>query len=322
MKEVLLNLLLNHETKKLNPKTKKYIITGIKLTISLVLIYYIFFVKLHIFDILSHYKDANWLYIIIATLLYVLSQALSVFRLDYYFRDINLDLSYKSNARLYFLGMFYNTFVPGGIGGDAYKVYILNKNYKISLKQISQAVFLDKIIGLSAMLLMIIFLIFLSNLTDYAWVQYGSLAVSIIGFVAVPFVLGKIFSTHKRTFFNSMIYSVVLQLIQVGMLYFVLEGLNIHPENFSIYLLIFLVSGILSIISFSGFGIREAVFMYAAHRFNFDETLATSAAFIFSIITISISFVGIIYLFKGVKIEEKRKVLKFHSNFCKIIYLK
>ena len=294
----------------MNPKTKKYIITGIKLTISIALIYYIFFVKLHIFDIFSHYKNANWAYIIIAVILYVISQALSVFRLDYYFKDINLDLSYKSNARLYFLGMFYNTFVPGGIGGDAYKVYVLNKNYKISLKEISQAVFLDKIIGLCAMLLIIIFLVFFSNLTDYPWVQYGSLIVSISGFILIPYILGRFFPIHKKTFYNSMIYSIVLQLIQVGMLYFVLEGLNIHPDNFSIYLLIFLVSGILSIISFSGFGIREAVFMYAAHRFNFDETLATSAAFIFSIITISISFIGIIYLFKGVKIEEKKKKTK------------
>ena len=294
----------------MNPKTKKYIVTGLKLSISFILIYYVFFVKLHIFDILQNYKNANWFYIGLAVILYVISQALSVFRLDYYFRDINLDLSYKSNARLYFLGMFYNTFVPGGIGGDAYKVYILNKNYKISLKEISQAVFLDKIIGMFAMVLIIIFLIYLTNLTEYPWIQYGALGSSLVGFIAVPFILGIIFPKHKRTFFNSMIYSIVLQLIQVGMLYFVLEGLNIHPEHFSIYLLIFLVSGILSIISFSGFGIREAVFMYAAQRFNFDETLATSAAFIFSIITISISFVGIIYLFKGVKIEEKKKKTK------------
>ena len=121
-------------------------------------------------------------------------------------------------------------------------VYVLNKNYKISLKKISQAVFLDKIIGLSAMLLIIVFLVFLSNLTDYPWIQYGSLAISLIGFITVPFILGLIFPIHKRTFYNSMIYSIVLQLIQVGMLYFVLEGLNIHPENFSIYLLIFLIA--------------------------------------------------------------------------------
>lgn len=294
----------------MNPKTKKYIVTGLKLAISFILIYYVFFVKLHIFDILDNYKNANWMYIILAVILYVISQALSVFRLDYYFRDIDLDLSYVSNTRLYFLGMFYNTFVPGGVGGDAYKVYMLNKNYDISLKKISQAVFLDKIIGLFAMVLIIVFLIYFSNLTDYPLIQYGSLISSLIGFIAVPYILGLLFPQHKKTFFNSMIYSIVLQLIQVGMLYFVLEGLNIHPENFSIYLLIFLVSGILSIISFSGFGIREVVFMYAAHRFNFDETLATSAAFIFSIITISISFVGIIYLFKGVKIEEKKKKIK------------
>lgn len=294
----------------MNPKTKKYIVTGLKLAISFALIYYVFFVKLHIFDILDNYKNANWMYIFLAVILYIVSQALSVFRLDYYFRDINLDLSYISNMRLYFLGMFYNTFVPGGVGGDAYKVYMLNKNYNNGVKKISQAVFLDKIIGLFAMVLIIVFLVYLSNLTDYPWIQYGALFSSLIGFIAVPYILGLIFPIHKKTFFNSMIYSIVLQLIQVGMLYFVLEGLNIHPENFSIYLLIFLVSGILSIISFSGFGIREVVFMYAAHRFNFDETLATSAAFIFSIITISISFVGIIYLFKGVKIEEKKKKIK------------
>ncbi|MBQ0147877.1 MAG: flippase-like domain-containing protein [Flavobacteriaceae bacterium] len=294
----------------MNQKTKKYLVTGIKLAISLVLIYYVFFVKLHIFDILDNYKNANWFYIFLAVLLFIASQALSVFRLDYYFRDINLDLSYRSNIRLYFLGMFYNTFVPGGIGGDAYKVYILNKNYKNGLKQISQSVFLDKIIGLFAMILIIIFLVYLSNLTDYPVIQYSALICSLIGFIAVPYLLGLFFPIHKKTFFNSMIYSIVLQLIQVGMLYFVLEGLNIHPDNFSIYLLIFLVSGILSIISFSGFGIREIVFMYAAHRFNFDETLATSAAFIFSIITITVSFIGIIYLFKGVKVEEKKKNTK------------
>lgn len=291
----------------MNPKTKKYIVTGLKLAISFALIYYVFFVKLHIFDILDNYKNANWLYIVLAVVLFILSQALSVFRLDYYFKDIQLDLSYQSNIRLYFLGMFYNTFVPGGIGGDAYKVYMLNKNYDNGVKKISQAVFLDKIIGLFAMVLIIVFLVYLSNLTDYPILQYGALLSSLVGFIAIPYILGIIFPVHKKTFFNAMIYSIVLQLIQVGMLYFVLEGLNIHPENFSIYLLIFLVSGILSIISFSGFGIREVVFMYAANRFNFNETLATSAAFIFSIITISVSFVGIIYLFKGVKIEEKKK---------------
>ncbi|QTV06104.1 lysylphosphatidylglycerol synthase transmembrane domain-containing protein [Faecalibacter bovis] len=297
----------------LNQKTKKYIVTGLKLAISFILIYYVFFIKLHIFDILANYKNANWFYIAVAIILYILSQALSVFRLDYYFRDIDLDLSYISNVRLYFLGMFYNTFVPGGIGGDAYKVYVLNKNYKISLKEISQAVFLDKIIGLCAMLLIIIFLVYFSNLTDIPIIQYGALGSSLIGFIAVPIILGIIFPKHKKTFFNSMIYSIVLQLIQVGMLYFVLEGLNIQPENFSIYLLIFLFSGILSIISFSGFGIREVVFMYAANRFNFDETLATSAAFMFSVITISIAFIGIIYLFKGVKIEEKKKSIKISN---------
>ncbi|HEY4540260.1 MAG TPA: lysylphosphatidylglycerol synthase domain-containing protein, partial [Faecalibacter sp.] len=103
----------------MNPKTKKYIVTGLKLAISFILIYYVFFVKLHIFDIFDNYKNANWMYIALAVILYVISQALSVFRLDYYFRDIQLDLSYRSNIRLYFLGMFYNTFVPGGVGGDA-----------------------------------------------------------------------------------------------------------------------------------------------------------------------------------------------------------
>ena len=294
----------------MSPKTKKYIVTTCKLIISFSLIYYVFFVKLHVFDILENYNSANWLYILLAVLLYIISQALSVFRLDYYFRDINLNISYTSNTRLYFLGMFYNTFVPGGVGGDAYKVYMLNKNYDNGIKKISQAVFLDKIIGLFTMLLIIVFLIYFSNLTEYPIIQYGSLIISLTGFIAVPYILGIIFPVHKKTFFNSMIYSIVLQLIQVGMLYFVLEALNIQPENFSIYLLIFLVSGILSIISFSGFGIREVVFMYAANRFNFDETLATSAAFIFSIITISISFIGIIYLFTGIKIEGKKKMIK------------
>lgn len=62
-----------------------------------------------------------------------ISKIISSIRLNRYFKDINLSLSQTYNLKLYYLGMFYNLFLPGGIGGDGYKIYIikniLNKKF-------------------------------------------------------------------------------------------------------------------------------------------------------------------------------------------------
>src|SRR4051812_27819972 len=92
-------------------------------------------------------SDALW--VITATLLFVASKIVASIRLNIYFRNINVSVKESQNLKLYWLGMFYNLFLPGGIGGDAYKVILLHKSHDQSVKKITAAVLLDRISGVA-----------------------------------------------------------------------------------------------------------------------------------------------------------------------------
>ena len=66
--------------------------------------------------------QANWWWLMLGVLLYAFSKFISAFRLNIYFRNIGLRLSEWDNIKLYWLGMFYNLFLPGGIGGEQDRV--------------------------------------------------------------------------------------------------------------------------------------------------------------------------------------------------------
>jgi uncharacterized protein (TIRG00374 family) len=94
--------------------------------------------------------------VIFGAFFFLASQILSVKRLDFYLKANSFNLSFRSNLELYFLGMFYNFFIPGGIGGDAYKVYILNKKLGWELKKITSTIFNDRLSGLLAICVLIL----------------------------------------------------------------------------------------------------------------------------------------------------------------------
>ncbi|MFT6930536.1 MAG: hypothetical protein ACJAQ7_002026, partial [Sediminicola sp.] len=99
-------------------KQRKHFITALKISISAVLIYFIFS-KINIGDVVDTIKRTQPLYLLVAILAFVLSKVISSFRLNLYFHELKIYLTQKSNLKLYLLGMFYNLFLPGGIGGDA-----------------------------------------------------------------------------------------------------------------------------------------------------------------------------------------------------------
>src|SRR6266496_3178209 len=92
--------------------------------------------------------NANWFYLFIALMAFIFSKLVSSIRLNIYFRNIGIHLPQLQNIRLYWLGMFYNLFLPGSISGDAYKVILLTKKYKVPYRKTTTAVLLDRFSGL------------------------------------------------------------------------------------------------------------------------------------------------------------------------------
>ena len=54
--------------------------------------------------------------------------------------------------------MFYNFFIPGGIGGEFYKSYLMKKSYGWNMKSLAKILIQDRAIGLGVLFILLIVL--------------------------------------------------------------------------------------------------------------------------------------------------------------------
>ncbi|MEY8760439.1 lysylphosphatidylglycerol synthase transmembrane domain-containing protein [Chryseobacterium tongliaoense] len=273
--------------------TKKIFTNILKIFVSIVLLYFVFR-KIPLQDVAKIWSTLNVWYAIPAAVFFLASQVLSTKRLEFYLRANDFNLNFKSNLELYFLGMFYNFFIPGGIGGDAYKIYILNKKLGWSLKKLTSAIFNDRLSGLLAISVLILrFSIFL---LPAKWILLPVIMI-IMGILLTYFMIRKLFSVYRTIFIKTFLISVLIQILQVICFLFLLKSLGVN-ENFTVYIITFLGSSILSLLSFAGIGVREFLFLQASKYFNFDASVSVSASLLFTVVTIFFSLFGLISIFK------------------------
>ncbi len=284
---------------------RKPLTTTFKILISLGLLYFVIS-KMDWHLLQKEWEVDNKFYLFLAFISFLLSQLFSVFRVDLFFRRAGVRLSFINNARLYLLGMFYNFFIPGGVGGDAYKVIKLKKEFQQPVKTLTSAVFFDRFIGLCAICVLICIGILFVPLHIPVWVKTLVFALGFGGALIGPWILGRLFPTFKSVFYPTLGYSFVIQGFQIGTILLTLLALE-PSANFAVYTIIFLISSILSIISFAGIGIRETFFYYAAQYLHFDPNVSAAVALVFSVITLITSLFGIIYLFKDIDFEREKK---------------
>lgn len=204
--------------------------------------------------------------------------------------------------------MFYNFFIPGGIGGDAYKVFLLKKHFDWKPKKLTAALFVDRFSGLIAIaVLMCILAIFviprISFLSNYQTIAYILLVLSAIAsFFIGNIFTKKVFPSFKKVYTTSFLYSLAIQILQLISITLIVFNYA-EEDNLTVYLLVFLISVILSLISFAGIGAREIVFYQAAYWLDFKEEISVSIGLIFTFLTILISSVGIFFEFRKKKLR-------------------
>ncbi len=77
--------------------------------------------------ILSALGRADWRWVALAAALWVVVQLLNVAKWAVLARAQALGVSFRQLLDLYFVGMFFNTFLPSGFGGDVARAYQLSK---------------------------------------------------------------------------------------------------------------------------------------------------------------------------------------------------
>jgi hypothetical protein len=229
--------------------------------------------------------------------LYIIASYLSTIRWK-------LLVPYKSKTSrlfsIYMIGSFFNTYLPGIIGGDAVKAYYLNKELHATgsnSKALDQeeatpllvvaiaSVFMDRYVGLSALLALgmlafpfgIGYLERASVQWPVIWFVPAATCVFIVSsFLIFKFRIGvrlrflfktyqylQFYRSKKNIMGRCFIYSIIIQLLTILSVYVLAKGLSLDTSFLSLLIfvpIIVLVSFLP--VSISGIGLREGAFIF------------------------------------------------------------
>lgn len=256
---------------------------------------------------------ANRAWLFAAVVSYFFSMILSSWRLLSYFKSIGLKLDYRFNLRLYFLGLCCNVLLPGGIGGDGYKIYLLHKRYKLPTKKVFWAILFDRLSGFWAIGLITVALIILIPKID---VQLGiPLGIFTIGSLIYYFVARRFFREYTHNFVAGHLKAIGVQSMQVLVIVCLLiaqSDFHIFTTKIAPYLLSFLISSLAAIIPFSltGAGVRDAIYVKVSENFNIKADMAVYLTFSFLIISILVALFGVYYVIRLKRLEEGLPAIK------------
>lgn len=262
---------------------------------------YLVFSKIEVDTTWQVIRDSHEGWLAIGFVFYVASKVFCSYRLDGYFRNIGIFLTDKQHLQLYAIGMFYNLFLPGGIGGDGYKVYLLRKTHQIPAKKLIQAVVLDRGNGLAVLLFLMFALAIFMHVDwplpiEIKWFGIIGLILILPGFYLVMILFFKDFI---ESLLPTTGFSFLNQVLQVIGAYFILLALGV-TDQFIAYLFVFLVSSVVSVLplTIGGVGARELVFVYAYEYVAIDKNIAVAFSLLFFVFTALTSLSGVFMKFK------------------------
>lgn len=280
----------------MSKRTRKFIFTLLKLLLSSIALY-IVFRKIDLNELKEILSKANLALLFLAIVFFVFSKIVSAFRLNFFLRDEQVSIPEVFNLKLYLLGMYYNLFLPGGIGGDGYKIYLLNKLTKIRARFIFRAVLMDRITGVVA--LVIINLLLSYFLPVNAAVKYMLWITIPLIFLVFYIVSRRYFKNYMASFWRTSFQAFAVQLLQLVSILFIMLAIGIHT-HYGLYLFVFLVSSIIATIPFTigGVGARELTFLISANLLGLMPEQSLAISLLFFLVTAFVSLFGMIYSFK------------------------
>jgi glycosyltransferase 2 family protein len=276
-------------------KIKKIVINLLKLTVSVAAIWWVLS-QISFKEVLAVFSTANLWYLAGSMLFVVLFSIFSGFRQNLSFRSIGAHISPQLNLKLFWLGMFYNLFLPGGIGGDGIKVYLVNKYRQNGVKKNIGAMLVNRVSGLVAIGMITIVLYYLSGDTFKiglpGWLCMP--ALYIFYFYVLRFFLKSFVSIHAGLFG----WSMLLQFMQLISALLILYGFG-QFTDISKYLFLFFFSAIATAlpITIGGLGAREIVFLLGAKFFHLDTELSIALSLMFYILSAIVSLGGMYWVF-------------------------
>ncbi len=298
---------------------RKYLFLLIKIFITAALLYWAI-AKLD-FHTLKNFKYSLNVEALLLGLFFVAAQFFTgVWRWRLILPLFNVHQPFRTALQIYWIGMFFNNYLPTGVAGDALRIQMM-KQANTSLSKLFSAVFLDRLIGLLVLLLIIESSLFLFHkilaplplmLVSQFLTIGGTLSLIFLSHIhrlPIPWHASQLTRlTQQLSLDTSILWqhptktllmftaSLLGNTGQVLSIYFLAHGLNLPISFLNCWILGLPVILAMSLpISIGGWGIREGAMISFLGLIGISATAAFSLSILFGLAMFLIYLPGSIF---------------------------
>ncbi|OPY03894.1 MAG: hypothetical protein A4E61_00974 [Syntrophorhabdus sp. PtaB.Bin184] len=188
---------------KTNDRMKSYAVTVLKLCFAALIIYYMVATgKLDLAQISQILHKKTMIFKIVLALLTVV--LLTTTRWYYLLLWQGITTTFKAVLRINCIGMFFNSFMPGALGGDLVKAFYIAKDNRSRKVGAVMTILIDRIIGFQAIIIVAFVALFFNHKIMMSNHQLQVLAFAIAFYIACSFVAAAcVFSKRVKNLFIS-----------------------------------------------------------------------------------------------------------------------
>ena len=304
---------------------RRLVSTLVKLAITAAL-YVAVFYKTDVDKIWARLQAVSPGWVVLGVLVYAGGQWLSAWRWWLLLRPVRLDVPYLRMVAFYFIGMFFNIFLPTIVGGDAVKAILLTRETGAPARS-TMSVFMERNVGLFALLtiataaafvappvevrgfnlLQLTLLVFagfvaaniaLANRPAYRLVDYLVAMTPLARIRSRAASLYEALVPYRESRWRGLIAAATAQsflfqavVILVVFLNAKALGLSVSVPALAVFVPLISLAGMLPV-SVNGLGIREALYLLLFGRIGVPADAAVLMAFLYFAVTLAASLPG------------------------------
>jgi uncharacterized membrane protein YbhN (UPF0104 family) len=306
---------------------KSKLFNVLKIVVSAVLITYLLVFQVDVGELWQVVLQARWGYLVAAAVLMIVGTALRAVRWQVLLQAIHIDVPLRRLVHLYFVGAFFNIFLPTGLGGDAVKMAKLARSTGRAPEAIGTTL-VDRATGLWVLfVLALLALPFSRALLPEGWpltITLATVCVVLGGWVVmgtplIPWLGSKVrlpgqeklerfyrsvsqlgYRALGRACVVSLVFDLLLILFNVLIAY----GLNVDQPLGIFVLFTPIISFSLALpISIGGLGVREQTYVLLFGSLGVSDTAAAAMSLTnYALTNLVVGLVGgVLYALEGTR---------------------
>jgi uncharacterized protein (TIRG00374 family) len=285
--------------------------------------------KISVDDLLALAKGLDRRMITGAMLVFFVSNVLGSLQWHLLLTKAGVEISFPRSLRFYFVGLFFNNFLPANIGGDAVKIYDVSR-IASDVYQVTAVTLLDRLIGIFGLCLLAVAAVlsgaeFLSggSIALYLFIFLGCMAPLVGFYFFAP--LGKLlrrlvglirplsmdqrvsrildhlsgFKARRMFVLRLALLSLLIQFLRVVTHILAAQALGVAIDEV-IFGLFFVFVPLLSLamvppVTVNGLGVREGLGILLFARAGIGQTDAFATEFLTYLVSVSVSLLGLVF---------------------------